>query len=111
MRGHLTDIHGSGGDSRGNKRLQDPTMYGQVCGSTCPMHPNVKKKHKWAVEKSKLDNARQLCGIYFIDPKDEDFKDIVKNARRKLEVPMPAAMPCKAPMCQSSRETSKLTNL
>ena len=71
------------------------------------MHQNGKKKSKWAIEKTKLINARRLRGIYFIDPKDEEFKDIMKNARRKLEIPMPAAMPCKTPMCQSSRETCR----
>ena len=35
-----------------------------------------------------------MC-IYFIDPDDDEFKDIMKNARRKLEVPIPAAVPCK----------------
>ena len=52
-----------------------------------------REKQKWAIEQSTLDNARKLRGIYFIDPDDEEFKDIIKNARRKLEVPMPAAMP------------------
>ena len=54
-----------------------------------------KAKQKWAVEKSKLDNARQLREIFFIEPNDEEFKLTMKAARRKLEVPMPAAMPCK----------------
>ena len=54
-----------------------------------------KEKQKWAIEKPKLDNARRLQGIDFIDPDDGEFKDIMKNARGKLEVPMPAAMPCK----------------
>ena len=49
----------------------------------------------WAIEKRKLDNARRSRGIYFINPEDGEFKDIMKNARRRLEVPMPAAMPCK----------------
>ena len=49
----------------------------------------------WAIEKPKLDNARSLRGIYFIDPKDEEFKDTMRNARRKLKIPMRAAMPCK----------------
>ena len=31
----------------------------------------------------------------------------MRNARRKLEVPMPAAMLCKTPMCQSNRETCR----
>ena len=43
------------------------------------------EKHKWAIRKPKLDNARSLCGTYFIDPKDEEFKDFMRNARRKLE--------------------------
>ena len=54
-----------------------------------------KEKQQWAVEKPKLDNARRLRGIYFTDPADAEFKDTLKNARRKLEVPMPVAMPCK----------------
>ena len=54
-----------------------------------------KEKQKWAIEKPKLDNARRLRGIYFIDPDDEEFKDILKNACSKLEIPMPAAIPCK----------------
>ena len=62
------------------------------------------KKRKWAIEKPKLDKARRLRGIYFIDPEDKEFKEIKKNARRKLGIPMPAAMPCKLQRCQY-RET------
>ena len=54
-----------------------------------------KEKHKWAIEKPKLDNARRLRGIYFTDPAGEEFTETIENAQRKLEVPMPAAMPCK----------------
>ena len=57
-----------------------------------------KEKQKWAIEKPKLDNARKSSGISFIEPEDEDFKNIMKNARRKLEIPMPAAVPCETPM-------------
>ena len=57
-----------------------------------------KAKKKWAIEKPKLDNARQMRGIFFIEPEDEEFKHTMKNARRKLEVRMPAAMPCKTPV-------------
>ena len=65
-----------------------------------------KAKQRWAIEKPKLDNVRQLRGIFFIDPNDEEFKLTIKAARRKLEVPMPAAMPCKIPM-KSSGETHR----
>ena len=47
-----------------------------------------KAKQRGAIEKPKLDNARQLRGAYFIEPDDEEFKLIIKDARRKLEVPM-----------------------
>ena len=57
-----------------------------------------KAKQRWAIEKPKLDNARQLRGIFFIEPNDEEYKLTMKAARRKLEVPMPAAMPCKIPI-------------
>ena len=65
-----------------------------------------KEKQKWAIEKPKLENARRSPGIYFIDPKDEEFKDIMEKSRRKLENPMPAAMPCKN-SSQSTRETCR----
>ena len=47
-----------------------------------------KEKQKWAIEKPKLDNARRLRGIYFIDSEDEEFKITMINARGKLEIPM-----------------------
>ena len=40
-----------------------------------------REKQEWA----KLNNARRLRGIYFIDPNDEEYKEILKNAKRKLE--------------------------
>ena len=45
-----------------------------------------KEKQKWTIEKTKLDDAKKLRG---------KFKDIMKNARRELEIPMSPAMPCK----------------
>ena len=53
-----------------------------------------REKQGWAEEEPKLDNARKLRGIYFIDPDDEEYKEILKNARRKQERPMAPAMPC-----------------
>ena len=65
-----------------------------------------KAKQRWVIEKPKLDNGRQFRGIYIIEPNDEEFKLIIKDARRKLEVPMPAAMPCKIPI-KRSEETHR----
>ena len=55
----------------------------------------LKEKQKWSHEKLHLDNARKLRGIYFIDPEDQEFKETIKNARKKLETPMAPAVPCK----------------
>ena len=65
-----------------------------------------KAKQRWAIEKPKLDNARQRRGIFFIEPNDEKIKLTLKASRRKLEVPMPAAMLCKRPTT-SSLETHR----
>ena len=55
----------------------------------------LKEKQKWSHEKFHLDKARKLRGIYFIDPEDKEFKETIKNARKKLETPVAPAMPCK----------------
>ena len=59
------------------------------------MQRKKKQSQKWAIEKPKLDNARRLRGIFFIEPNDEELKHTMDNGRRKLEIPMPPAMPCK----------------
>ena len=55
----------------------------------------LKEKQQWSEEKIHLDNARKLRGIYFIDPEDKEFKETIKNARKKLETSVAPAMPCK----------------
>ena len=55
----------------------------------------LKEKHKWSEEKLHLENARKLRGICFIDPEDKEFKETIKNARKKLETSVAPAMPCK----------------
>ena len=58
-------------------------------------HVKLKEKQKWSEEKIHLDNARKLRGIYFIDTKDKEFKETIKNTRKKLETSVAPAMPCK----------------
>ena len=55
----------------------------------------LKEKQKWSNEKLHLENARKLRGIYFIDPEDTEFKETIKNARKKSETSVAPAMPCK----------------
>ena len=54
-----------------------------------------RRRDKWSDEKPKLDDARRLRGIYFIDFEDKELKENIRNARKKLETPMALAMPCK----------------
>ena len=58
-------------------------------------HAKLQEKQKWSEEKLHLENARKLRGIYFIDPEDKEFKETIKNARKKLETSVAPAMPCK----------------
>ena len=44
----------------------------------------LREKHKWAIEKPKLDHARRLRGIYFIEPEDKEFKETSRNARKQI---------------------------
>ena len=62
---------------------------------TMGKNAKLKEKQKWSNEKLHLDNARKLRGIFFIDPEDKEFKETIKNARKKLETPIAPAMPCK----------------
>ena len=57
-------------------------------------HAKLKEKQKWSEEKLHLENARKLRGIYFIDLEDTEFKETIKNARKKLETSVAPAMPC-----------------
>ena len=55
-------------------------------------HAKLKKKQKWSNEKPQLDTERKLRGIYFIGPEDKEFKETIKNARKKLEACVAPAM-------------------
>ena len=58
-------------------------------------HAKLKEKQKWSEEKIHLENERKFRGIYFIDPEDTEFKETIKNARKKLETSVALALPCK----------------
>ena len=75
-------------------------------------HAKLKEKQKWSEEKLHLENARKLRGICFIDPEDTEFKETIKNARKKLETSVAPAMPCKiAKNCGSGASNKIQTKL
>ena len=57
-------------------------------------HAMLKEKQKWSSAKIQMENVRNLRGIYFIDPEDKEFKEAIKNGRKKLERIAPA-VPCR----------------
>ena len=59
------------------------------------MGKHAKLKQKWSNEMLHLENARKLRGIYFIDSEDKECKETIKNARKKLEISVALAIPCK----------------
>ena len=62
------------------------------------------------MKSSILENARKLRGIYFIDPEDKEFKETIKNARKKLETSVAPAMPCKIMKNCGSSGSNKIEN-
>ena len=75
-------------------------------------HAKLKEKQKWSEERIHLENARKLRGIYFIDPEDTEFKETIKNARKKLETSVAPAMPCKImKKCGSGASNKNQTKL
>ena len=89
------DVHGSGRDWRGNKRPQDPTMCGHICGSICLLHRNAKRSKNGPSRNPNSIVPKNYVVSSSIEPGDEEFKRIMKSARGKLEIPMPAAMSCR----------------
>ena len=73
-------------------------------------HAKLKEKQKWSEEKLHLENARKLRGIYLIDPEDMEFKETIKNARKKLETSAAHAIPCKIMKNCGSGASNKIKN-
>ena len=79
-------------------------LCGQKIGKICRKRRNEKRSKSGLSKNRSLTMLENCAGMYFIDPAGEEFKDILKNARRKLDVPVPAAMPCR-----TRREESRKT--
>ena len=83
------------GDTLTRKQLTSrPDHLWPEIWKTMGRNAKLKEKQKWSNEKLHLENARKLRGIYFIDPEDTEFKETIKNARKKLETSVAPAMPC-----------------
>ena len=59
------------------------------------MHRNAKKSKNGPSRNPNSIMPEDYVVFSFLEPDDEEFKRTMKNARRKLEIPMPAAMLCR----------------
>ena len=51
-----------------------PDVWTKICKAA-----QNRDEQEWAKEKPKLDNARMLRGIYFIDPEDKEYSKFYKR--------------------------------
>ena len=70
----------------------------------------LKERQKWSHEQPKLDNARELRGIYIIVFEDKEFKETIRNARKKVETSVAPAVPCKTSKNSEHGETRGKSN-
>ena len=94
MKKLLTDICGPGRRVTRKQPTSRPDLLWPELWEIMGKNAKLKEKKNWSNEKLHLDNARKLRGIYF-DPQDKEFKETIKNARKKLETSVAPAMPCK----------------
>ena len=90
-----TDICGPGERLTRKQLTSRPDHLWPELWKSMGKHAKLKEKQKWSNEKIHLENARKLRGIHFIDPEGTEFKETIKNARKKLETSVARAMPCK----------------
>ena len=83
-------------------------MCGQICGNICPMHPNERRSKNGPSKNPNLTTPEDYVVLTLLILKDEELKDITRNAHRKLEISMPAAMLCKSPVNCSGETCSSI---
>ena len=67
-----------------------------------------REKQEWAKEKPKLDTARRLWGIYFIDLDDKEYPEILKNVENWKDLWLPR---CRVKDSQASRKRMQCRKL
>ena len=57
-----------------------------------------------------MKNQNSIMQEDYMDPEDKEFKETIKNARKKLETPIAPAVPCKTSKKSKHGETRSRTN-
>ena len=94
MKNHPMKFHGLGGDGQECKRPPDLTLCGQRDGKICRRRRSEGKR-KSGPSKNRSSTVLENC-VEFTSmiQQMKNSRIFWRNARRKLEVPMPAAMLC-----------------
>ena len=91
-----TDICGLEGDWREKKLTSRPDHLWPELWKSMGKERQAEGEAKSGLKKRFiLTMHEKLRGIYFIDPEDKEYKETIKNARKKLETSVALAMPCK----------------
>ena len=80
------DTYGPGRDSTKRQAISRLDCLWPEIWRSMSRNSIMKEKQNWASERPMIENARKLQVFDFIDPEDKEFADIIKNARKKLEV-------------------------
>ena len=88
-------LHMAGGRLTKFRQHPGPIMYGHKSGPLC-RKGRIKKKDGVGYRKTEARQCSKVEWDFLSQtPKSWSFKDTMKNARKKLEVPLESAMLCK----------------
>ena len=71
----------SGGRLTQRQVTSRPDHFWPELSTKLGRNAQLKGRQKWSHEKTQLDNARKLRGIYFIDPEDMEFKEVIQKCK------------------------------
>ena len=71
-------------------------------------HAKLKEKQKWSEEKDSSRQHTKIARNLFHRPGGYEFKETIKNARKKLETSVAPAMPCKIMKSCGSNGSNKI---
>ena len=85
---HLTDVFEQEKDSQRFKLHPGLMKFWPEVWSNVSKQSQSEEGRQWDTDKPKLDAARRLRGIYYIDSDNKEFDNILKNATRKWKTRM-----------------------
>ena len=98
MKGHLTEKHGPGETTRRQTTSRPGSVWPYIYGKICRKRRSAKQSKSGLSRNQSSITPENYVVSSSLNLRMRNSETSWKNARRKLEIPMPAAMPCKTPM-------------